>query len=78
MMECFSGTFSVLCFRNWVGMIITPAWSVFLIRPPRECGDEYKLAVMTPSLPELHWFHSHESSFYFLCLDYHERNANML
>jgi len=32
--------------------LVITAWSVFLIRPPRECGDEYKRAVMTPtSLP---------------------------
>ena len=29
-------------------MIITPAWSVFLIRPPRERGDEYKISCYDP------------------------------
>jgi len=38
----------MMCVVEDRGMIITPAWSVFLIRPPRERGDEYKISCYDP------------------------------
>ena len=60
-------------------MIITSAWSVFLIRPPRERGDEYKLAVMTLYTAAAATIHPQSIpsgiSSSFPCLSYFSRNS---